>query len=75
MIVKEDYNVKVYSWKFERMGKFEATFRSGKLSKLEFRQLAGSVSHGDLETGVLAYLRAIHKALSELFDHLDKKRL
>ena len=75
MIIKEDYNVKVYRWEFEGMGLFEATFKDGKLTDLRFCRRGSDLSMFTLFTTDLGYLRAIHEALSQLFDHLDKKRL
>ena len=75
MIIKEDYNIKVYRWEFEGMGRFEVTLKDGKLTNAVFCRRGSEVFQGSLFTTDLGYLRAIHEALGELFDHLEKKRL
>ena len=75
MIIKEDYNIKVYKWEFEGMGLFEASFKGDELTDLRFCPSGSDIEIGSLYNTDLKFLRAVKKALSQLFDHLEKKRL
>ena len=69
--LKENYNTKIYRWDFKNFGLFEATLVDFKLTDLRFCKSGSNLGSG-LHTDDVEFLRAIHTALGELLEILDK---
>lgn len=60
-------------WDIPAMGQFNATVENNRILNLEFCE-TGADCDRCLKSNNEEYLRAIHKALTGLFKHLDKDR-
>lgn len=65
----EDYNIKTFKWDFKGLGLFETTLKNNKITDLKFCRNRSSLDMA-LFSADMKFLRAVNKALTDLFEYL-----